>query len=361
MKSKTFGFGLFVLSLAAVGSNAAFRGIQDKSEDVVPVGSTFSEKTSLRVKALTQNINQRALSAMPYKKPGIPCPGTVEMKEEKRLGVGSRKLGGPIYGYTTVDEPYVTGGYEEPALAGGDYGDVYGTNGGDDDDDVGAYGKKAGKKGQGDNSWYGDDDDDDDDGYGKYGGKKGDDDDSYGNSWYGKDDGGGGYGKAGKKGQDDYGCLGDTDDYGHVYQRGYVGDNDVRNNEFGYGFGWKGDDDDDDDDGYNEYHGGDDDDDDDDDDGHFMTPKPTLSPADPSRCTIIIEPIAQFGFPQCNVCGEGKVMRNPDAELGEIRFGDFTASVSCGCADLAGQLGYIPACGYVQAQIADARVCDCGP
>jgi hypothetical protein len=54
-------------------------------------------------------------------------------------------------------------------------------------------------------------------------------------------------------------------------------------------------------------------------------------------------------------------MRNPDGELGVIPFGDVEVSVSCGCADIAGQLGFIAACGYVRAIVAFARVCDCGP
>jgi hypothetical protein len=92
------------------------------------------------------------------------------------------------------------------------------------------------------------------------------------------------------------------------------------------------------------------------------TPAPTLAPVPAgSTCTIVIDPSAQSGYPVCNVCGAGRVMRNPDAQLGELPFGDVEISVSCGCADLAGQLGFIPACGFARAIVAQARVCDCGP
>jgi hypothetical protein len=275
--SKSFCLWILVLVVATVGTDGAVSGSKDVTEDVVTVGSTFSKTTSLRVIAATHSANQRALSALPYKKPEKD-----EMYEEERLGGGIRKLGGSIYGYTTADEPYITGGHDVPVHD--DHGDNW--------SDIN-YEEKT-------------------NGYGH-------------------------------------------DDYDH--EPNYGNGNGLRGGGYGYGYG----DDDDDDDG-------DDDDDDDDDDGPSLTPKPTpaltsnptLSPVDLSRCTIVIEPNAQSGFPQCNVCGEGNVMRNPDAVLVEFPVGDVDVSVSCGCADLGGQLGYIPACGYVQAIVAAARVCDCG-
>jgi hypothetical protein len=273
MKMMSGGLCLLVLAISTVGIEAGFRGVKDKAEDDSTVVSTFSETTSARLTASTE-------------------------------GVGSRKLGGFLNGYTAADEPYITGRYYKPAVVGG---------GGDDDDD-----------------------DDDDDGYGKKGGKKGGDDYT---GWNGYDDGVGS-GKGGNHYDED-------DDAGYSIQWEHVDyDDDGYGHGYGHGYGYG-------------WYGGDDDDDDD----HqpSLTPKPTISPVDPSRCTIVVEPSAQSGFPECNVCGTGMVMRNPDAQLGEIPFGNFNVSVSCGCADLAGQLGFIPACGFVRAIVARAGVCNCGP
>jgi hypothetical protein len=136
----------------------------------------------------------------------------------ERLAVGSRKLGASLYGYTTADEPYISGGSHKPVIDSDD----------DDDDGYGKGGKKgdyvdAGSGKGGSTVDYGDDDD----GYGK-GGKKGE----YVDAGSGKggstidygDDDDNGYGKGGKKG--DYVDAGsgkggstvyygdDDDDYG---------------------------------------------------------------------------------------------------------------------------------------------------
>jgi hypothetical protein len=88
------------------------------------------------------------------------------------------------------------------------------------------------------------------------------------------------------------------------------------------------------------------------------TPTPTIPAAD-SFCKILTDPNAASGFPECNVCGHGYVMTVHDEELGEVTIGNVTDSISCGCADLAGQFGLLPACGFIQGIVSQKKACGC--